>query len=61
MENGWYQGLVAREVNRKFQIVYYKDVKLMFRYILKQNKNKLRGLSPQANYTDRETAACRRS
>jgi hypothetical protein len=25
------------------------------------NKNKLRGLSPQANYTDRATAACRRS
>jgi hypothetical protein len=24
-------------------------------------KNKLRGLSPQANYTDRATAACRRS
>jgi hypothetical protein len=23
--------------------------------------NKLRGFSPQANYTDRETAACRRS
>jgi hypothetical protein len=23
--------------------------------------NKLRGLSPQANYTDRKTAACRRS
>jgi hypothetical protein len=26
-----------------------------------QTKNKLRGLSPQANYTDRATAACRRS
>jgi hypothetical protein len=24
-------------------------------------KNKLRGLSPRANYTDRATAACRRS
>jgi hypothetical protein len=24
-------------------------------------QNKLRGLSPQANYTDRATAACRRS
>jgi hypothetical protein len=24
-------------------------------------KNKLHGLSPQANYTDRATAACRRS
>jgi hypothetical protein len=28
-------------------------------YTYKQNK--LRGLSPQANYTDRATAACRRS
>jgi hypothetical protein len=26
-----------------------------------KNKNKLRGLSPQANYTDRATAACVRS
>jgi hypothetical protein len=25
------------------------------------NKNKLRGFSPPANYTDRATAACRRS
>jgi hypothetical protein len=25
------------------------------------NKNKLRGLSPQANYNDRATAACRQS
>jgi hypothetical protein len=25
------------------------------------NKTKLRGRSPQANYTDRETAACRQS
>jgi hypothetical protein len=28
---------------------------------LKKNKTKLRGCSPQANYTDRETATCRRS
>jgi hypothetical protein len=27
----------------------------------KDNKTKLRGFSPQANYTDRATAACRRS
>jgi hypothetical protein len=26
----------------------------------KQKTNKLRGLNPQANYTDRATAACRR-
>jgi hypothetical protein len=27
----------------------------------KSNKNKLRGLSPRANYTDRTTAVCRRT
>jgi hypothetical protein len=27
----------------------------------KKKKKKLHGLSPQANYTDRATAACRRS
>jgi hypothetical protein len=27
----------------------------------KKKKTKLRGASPQANYTDRATAACRRS
>jgi hypothetical protein len=30
-------------------------------YPLKKKKTKLRGSSPQANYTDRATAACRRS
>jgi hypothetical protein len=29
--------------------------------MVKLKKNKLRGLSPQANYTVRVTAACRRS
>jgi hypothetical protein len=29
--------------------------------IKKKQENKLRGLSPRANYTDRATAACRRS
>jgi hypothetical protein len=33
----------------------------IFGFIQGQNKNKLRGFSPQANYTDRATAACRRS
>jgi hypothetical protein len=33
------------------------------RYIseIEKNKTKLRDFSPQANYTDRATAACRRS
>jgi hypothetical protein len=30
-------------------------------YIKSKNKNKLHGLSPRANYTDRATVACRRS
>jgi hypothetical protein len=34
--------------NRKFPVV-------------KQQTNKLHGLSPRANYTDRATAACRRN
>jgi hypothetical protein len=29
--------------------------------IIKWNKKELRGFSPQANYTDQVTAACRRS
>jgi hypothetical protein len=35
-------------LNNKYIIAYYV-------------KTKLRGRSPQANYTDRDTAACRRS
>jgi hypothetical protein len=31
------------------------------RKVTKGMKKKLRGLSPQANYTDRATAACQRS
>jgi hypothetical protein len=34
---------------------------LSFSYPITGTKTKLRGLSPQANYTDRATAACRRS
>jgi hypothetical protein len=30
-------------------------------YLMYELKTKLHGLSPQANYTDRATAACRRS
>jgi hypothetical protein len=29
--------------------------------LITKTKNKLHGLSPRANYTDRATAACRRS
>jgi hypothetical protein len=34
---------------------------VLFRNVSKKKKTELRGLSPQANYTDRATAACRRS
>jgi hypothetical protein len=37
----------------------YNNVKTFIK--LKLNKTKLRGSSPRANYTDRATAACRRS
>jgi hypothetical protein len=31
------------------------------KYLSKQNEIKLRGMSPQANYTKRATAACQQS
>jgi hypothetical protein len=34
-----------------------QDVTILYN----KNKNKLHGLSPRANYTDRATAACRQS
>jgi hypothetical protein len=39
------------------------NVRNMYSYVRKwiNKQNKLRGLSPQANYTDQATAACRRS
>jgi hypothetical protein len=39
----------------------YMDQIRMRKYPDKQKTNKLRGLSPQANYADRATAAWRRS
>jgi hypothetical protein len=33
----------------------------LFIYNKSKKQNKLRGFSPQANYTDRATATCRRS
>jgi hypothetical protein len=62
--------------SRQFQLSHALDVHLI-RYVrnetkmkrqrkkqgikAKQTKKKLHGLSPRANYTDRATAACRRS
>jgi hypothetical protein len=55
--------------NRKLNCIYMLDqVKISYRSTVEgikslfaKNKNKLRGLSPRANYTDRATAAFRRS
>jgi hypothetical protein len=38
-----------------------QGVEQMVYLILKRNKQELCGISPQANYTDRSTAALRRS
>jgi hypothetical protein len=38
-----------------------KDTEVFLTVTEKNKKTKLHGLSPRANYTDRATAACRRS
>jgi hypothetical protein len=43
------------------QCGYFLEIIMLFTKIEKIKQNKLRGLSPRANYTDRATAACRRS
>jgi hypothetical protein len=45
--------------NKQAAIFHGNNVWTSCNHITK--KKKLRGLSPQANYTDRVTAACRRS
>jgi hypothetical protein len=56
---------VGLKLNGTHQLLSYAgDVNLLGHYIdtIKKNtKTKLHGLSPRANYTDRATAACRRS
>jgi hypothetical protein len=47
-----------RRKDRKDKILKEKDVNKEKTY---KQKNKFRGFSPPANYTDRATAACRRS
>jgi hypothetical protein len=42
-------------------MIRYFSVPLFFPYLFLNVLKKLRGFSPQANYTDRATAACRRS
>jgi hypothetical protein len=46
----------SREMFRQVQIKYIKFYRLARLCV-----DKLRGLSPQANYIDQATAACRRS
>jgi hypothetical protein len=49
----------------QWQQLQTQSVSLRYCYhrhlLLFQNKNKIRGLSPRANYTDRATAACHRT
>jgi hypothetical protein len=51
-----------------YLVIFLKECRFLYielrqytALIKKIYKNKLRGFSPQVNYTDRETAACRRS
>jgi hypothetical protein len=39
----------------------FPQITILYFYDVNEKKTKLRGRSPQANYTDRATAACRRS
>jgi hypothetical protein len=41
--------------------IYYSPMSYFLKFLPLSLKTKLRGFSPQANYTDRATAACRRS
>jgi hypothetical protein len=43
------------------QVEQEETTDFLLKYINNNNNKKLRGLSPQANYTDRATAACWRS
>jgi hypothetical protein len=49
----------AEEMQRPYNILW--QVNSFAESYKRMHKKKLRGFSPQANYTDRATAACRRS
>jgi hypothetical protein len=53
------RGVSASEDSSRLRLLGYRDGKISHTKLKK--KTKLRGFSPQANYTDRATAACRRS
>ena len=61
IENIWGVPTRAQDslCNKKHNL-FKKVLIFLFQYKV-QNKNKLRGLSPHANYTDRAAAAGRRS
>jgi hypothetical protein len=59
----WVQGLsgwVVDPTTHLFLVTRLRMVEPLL-HSSKQKQNKLHGLSPRANYTDRATAACRRS
>jgi hypothetical protein len=49
--------IMAGKTNLQLKVEFVP--RCLFVFLKKQNKNKLRGLSLLANYTDRATAACR--
>jgi hypothetical protein len=52
---------VEAEFSSETSVLNYKTTRCQKAGKLKKKKNKHLGFSPQANYTDRATAACRRS
>jgi hypothetical protein len=59
----WSKYLLVQKItrNKLVKILWENTPPYVAWEILKRKKKKLHGLSPRANYTDRATAACRRS
>jgi hypothetical protein len=55
----WLEGL--GQLKKSLDIIENRKLGLKVCSIVPQPSTKLHGLSPRANYTDRATAACRRS
>jgi hypothetical protein len=51
----------SRRMDQRGHAVCKPEVRNENKFLVEIKKTKLRGLSPQANYTDRATAACRPS
>jgi hypothetical protein len=56
----WYMNIQLQNTSEWFQSLSYRQSG-NFKTRMSSDTKKLRGLNPQANYTDRATAACRRS